>query len=212
MDHGKGGGFFGVIGIVGCVILYFILQRFLPHMSKVVLWVLGLAVAGIVLLVVLVLVAAFHKPKRGPEQERCEEQAMTLKQSRTYMMELRTATMRIKDQHVRESARTICVTLEQILRVLQDQPEKLPVARSFLKHSLPILSGILRKYVSLEQSGVPSGDVTERTIACLQDLEIAAQKQYESLFRSDVVDITADMEVLTQLCRQNGLLEDDFIL
>ena len=74
--------------------------------------------------------------------------------------------------------------------------------------SLPLLSGILRKYTRLEQSGVPTEEVTARTIDCLRDLETASQKQYESLFDNDVVDITADMQVLTQLCRQNGLLEE----
>ena len=91
-------------------------------------------------------------------------------------------------------------------------PEDIAKARSFLNHSLPLLSGILRKYIRLEQSGVPNEDVTAQTISCLQDLETAAQKQYQNLFDNDVVDITADMEVLTQLCRQNGLLEEDLIL
>ena len=56
------------------------------------------------------------------------------------------------------------------------------------------------------------GEDEQQLEDALQDLETAAQKQYQNLFDDDVVDITADMEVLTQLCRQNGLLEEDLIL
>ena len=59
---------------------------------------------------------------------------------------------------------------------------------------------------------MPNDAVTEQTLLCLRDLETAAQKQYSNLFASDVVDITAEMEVLVQLCRQNGLLEEELTI
>ena len=212
MEQKQSSGLLGLLGLIGCAGLYVLSRRFFPALSSVLLWVFGIAAALIVLLVAVVLFFAFHKPKKTPEQERSEAQETVLKKARASLMELRTSAMRVKQQQVRDSARNICATLEQILKELKNQPEDIAKARSFLNHSLPMLSGILRKYIRLEQSGVPNEDVTAQTISCLQDLETAAQKQYQNLFDNDVVDITADMEVLTRLCRQNGLLEEDLIL
>lgn len=208
MDQKQSAGGLGVLGLLGCVVLFFLSRRFLPSLSRVLLWIFGIAAALIVVLVAVVLFAAFHKPKKTPEQEKAEARETVLKQARASMMELRTASMRVKNGEIRTSAQNVCVTLDQILKTIQEQPEDLQRARSFLNHSLPLLSGILRKYTRLEQSGVPTEEVTARTIDCLRDLETASQKQYESLFDNDMVDITADMQVLTQLCRQNGLLEE----
>ena len=212
MENGKNTGLLGFLGLIACVALYFVSRRFFPALSTLLLWVLGIAAVLIVVLVVVVIFAAVHKPKKTPEQERSEVQEMVLKKARASLMELRTSAMRVKQQQVRENAQNICVTLEQILKELKNQPEDIVKARSFLNHSLPMLSGILKKYVRLEQSGAPNADVTEQTISCLQDLETAAQKQYQNLFDDDVVDITADMEVLTRLCRKNGLLEEELAL
>ncbi len=212
MDQNQSSGLWGLLGLIGCTVLYFVTRRFFPALSTVLLWVFGIAAVLIVLLVATVVFAAFHKPKKTPEQEKLEAQGEILKKARASMMELRTASMRVKNREVQGSAQQICATLDQILKVLKEQPEDIGKARSFLNHSLPMLSGILKKYVRLEQSGAPNTDVTVQTTACLQKLETAAQKQYDNLFANDVVDITSDMEVLTQLCRQNGLLEEELTL
>ena len=212
MENGKNTGLLGFFGLIACVVLYFAARRFFPALSALMLWIFGIAAALIVVLVAVVLFAAFHKPKKTPEQEKLEAQTDILKKARLTMMELRTSSMRVKNQQVQGSSKRICATLDQILKALQEQPGDIPKARSFLNHSLPMLSGILRKYIRLEGSGVPTDEVTEQTAACLRDLETAAEKQYRNLFDNDMVDITADMHVLTQLCRQNGLLEEDLTM
>ena len=209
MDKNQSSGLLGLLGLIGCGVLYFVLRWLVPSLSKVLLWIFGIAAVLIVALVITVIAAAFHKPKKTPEQARAAAQEASMKQARASLMELRTSAMRIKNQQVCSGAEQICVSLDQILKALKEQPEDLPKARSFLHHSLPMLSGILRKYARLEQSGVPNGEITEQTVNCLRDLEQAAQKQYRNLFDDDVIDITADMEVLTQLCRQKGLLEEE---
>ena len=209
MEQGKRSGGLGALALIGCGVLILIARRLFPSLASVLLWIFGIAAAAVVLLVGLVLFSAFRKPKRTPEQEVEEGRQMVLKKARGALMELRTGTMRIRQQEIRKSGQRICATLDKILGTLKAQPEDLPRARRFLNHVLPMLSGILRKYAELERNGVVTQEVTAQTISTMNELEAAAQKQYESLFDNDVVDITADMIVLTQLCRQNGLLEED---
>ena len=194
MEQKQSSGLLGLLGLIGCAALYFVARRFFPALST---------------LVAVVLFFAFHKPKKTPEQERNEAQAAVLKTARASLMELRIASMRVRNQQVQDSAQRICTTLDQILKELKSQPKDIVKARSFLNHSLPLLSGIVRKYSRLEQSGVLTEEITDHTISCLRDLESAALKQYQNLFDNNIIDITADMEVLTQLCRKNGLLDDD---
>ena len=212
MGHEKNTGLLGFFGLIACVVLYFGARQFFPALSTALLWIFGIGAALIVALVAVVIFAAFHKPKKTPEQERNEVHETLLKSARQTLMELRAASLRIKNHEIRSSAGEICARLDQILKTLREQPEDLPKARSFLNQSLPMLSGILKKYARLEQSGIPNAQVTAATITCLQNLETAAAKQYENLFDNDIVDITADMEVLTQLCRKNGLLEEELSL
>ena len=65
------------------------------------------------------------------------------------------------------------------------------------------------KYKELESSGVPTMEVTENTIDCLKNIKAAMEKQYNNLFESDILDLTVEMEVLTQICKRDGLLTDE---
>ena len=52
-------------------------------------------------------------------------------------------------------------------------------------------------------------EVTENTIDCLKNIKAAMEKQYNNLFESDILDLTVEMEVLTQICKRDGLLTDE---
>ena len=46
----------------------------------------------------------------------------------------------------------------------------------------------------------------------VMDMETAMEKQYLNLFEDDKLDLCVEMDVLTRICRQDGLLGDDFQL
>ena len=138
MDIKQSSGLWSLLGLIACAALYFLARRFFPALSTVLLWVFGIAAALIVLLVAVVMFAAFHKPKKTPEQEKLDVQNEILKKARASMMELRMASMRVKNREVQSSAQQICATLGQILKVLKEQPEDISKAQGFLNHSLPI--------------------------------------------------------------------------
>ena len=60
----KESGLLGFLGLIGCVVLYFVLRRFFPSLSAALLWVFGIAALLIVVLVAAVVFFAFHKPKK----------------------------------------------------------------------------------------------------------------------------------------------------
>ena len=103
----------------------------------------------------------------------------------------------------------ICGIADKILRALKEQPKDIPSARQFLNYYLPTLGSILLKYVQVEESGMPTAELTENIITCLGDIKIAMEKQYANLFEDDMLDLSVEMEALTLACKRDGLLDDE---
>lgn len=199
-------GVLGILGLAGLVGLYFVVRRFFPAFSALLVTLAGIVAFGIVALVVLALVFAFHKPK--PKTQGDSGQAALLQKGRSDLLTLHQLALRVKEQRVRTSCERVCLTIQKILDALKEQPEDIPGARQLFSYYLPTLGGILQRYLRLEQSGVPAADTTEKVIACLGSIHAAMEKLYAGLFDDDKLDLTVEMKVLQQFCQNEGLLTD----
>jgi len=142
-----------------------------------------------------------------------EEPMIILAKGRSNLVELRRLTMRIRDDVIRHTAEQICEKVDNILRVLKEQPEDIPTVRQFFNYYLPTLGNVLLKFIHLESNVILDQDIFSKTLACLTDINAAMDKQYENLFADDVLDLTVEMQVLSTMCRQDGLLDsEDFVL
>jgi len=202
-------GALGVLGLIGIVILYFVLRRFFPSLSTLLLVIGGVILLVIVLIVAVVIYFAFRKPKGKDGAPGAADLSAVLSKGRSNLMELRRMGMRVKNQQIRKLNEEICGTADKILRTLKEQPEDIPRVRQFFNYYLPTLGNILLKYVRLEESGVPAANMTESTISCLGDIKTAMGKQYTNLFDNDMLDLSVEMEALTLACKRDGLLEDE---
>lgn len=205
MDN-KFSGILGVLGLIGAVVLYFVLRKVFPSLATAMLVVGAVIVALIVILVVVVLFFALHKPKKKDGPAADNDVTTVLTKGRTNLTELRRMGIRIKNLKVRKLNEEICVIIDKILRALKEQPEDIPRVRQFLNYYLPTMGEILLKYVRVEESGIPAETVTQNTIAWLGDIKTAMEKQYANLFDDDILDLTVEMETLTLACKRDGLL------
>ena len=123
-------------------------------------------------------------------------------------MGLRRMSMEVKNAHVRTLSTEICGSIEKIFRTLKERPEQFDSLRQFFNYYLPTLEKILVKFREIEASGVPTEEVTGNTIECMENIKMAMEKQYRNLFENDILDLTVEMEVLTQICKRDGLLTD----
>ena len=211
MNNRSGG--IGILGLAGLVAAFFILRKFLPALAKLFLILGGVAAIGVVALVIAVIYFAFRKPKKTVEQQKSEAAASTLQKGRTQLMDIRRLAMKIKHQEIRKVSESICSIIDKILRTLKEQPGDVPRVGRFFYYYLPTLQSILTKYTRLESTGHPGEDTVEKTLSCLKDMEVAMEKQYVSLFDNDILDLSVEMAVLTQICKRDGLLkEEDFQL
>ena len=93
---------------------------------------------------------------------------------------------------------------------MRDNPEKLGEIKQFMSYYLPTTIKLLEQYVVLQNQGMRMGNIDDgmkRIEDMLDKVIVAFQKQLDSLFEADVVDITADIQVMEQMMASQGLTD-----
>ena len=202
----RSSGFFGIGGLLVSVIVLVAARRFFPELANFLLILIGI---GIVLLLVLVAVVMYFAFSQSNKENAGNDIQAVLKRGKQNLMGLRRMSMEIKHAKVRALSTEISSSIDKILRTLKEKPDQVGSLRQFFHYYLPTMEKILVKYKELEASGIPTEEVTESTIQGLENIKLAMGKQYKNLFESDILDLTVEMEVLTQICKRDGLLTDD---
>ncbi len=217
----------------------FVAGRVLPILSRILGILLGCIIALVVLIVVLVIYFSCKKdPPKAPQDGKAppephrstvneppkEKQAIPpcnlslevmqiLTKGRNHLTELRRLLSRIQNLNVKKRGEDICVEIDRILGALQQQPEDIPMVRQFFNYYLPTLGNILLKYLRLEEAGMATDHTTVKVMSCLGEIKTAMEKQHAAIYENDLLDLTVEMEALTQACKRDGLLvSEDFTL
>ena len=195
----------GILALVGCVALFFLTRRFFPGLANLLLIVGGILLALIVLLVVLVI----YFSRKGNEKIADGSDISVHAEGRAHLMELRRLTVRIKDKEIQSICNDICKSLERILRTVKEKKSTGSSVRKFQNYYLPTIRKIVQKYAEIEESGIPAESTKASTVECLKTAHIALQELYEGIFDGDKLDLSVEMDVLTVMCKRDGLLTDE---
>ncbi len=130
-------------------------------------------------------------------------------QGRAYVAEIKRLNDAIPDQKLSEALDEIAVLMQKIFRQVELEQTKLPKIRKMMSYYLPTTIKLVRKYAELqEQRGLSSVDrMLEEIAAMLETVKTAFRKQLESLYEHDVIDITADIQVMEQMLAAHGLTD-----
>ena len=107
------------------------------------------------------------------------------------------------------------VRLEQVSARIFDEvrthPEKLPQIRRFLDYYLPTTLKLLNAYDRMSGTGV-SGENIDTTLAkvegMMRTIVAAFEKQLDSLYGAEALDISTDITVLENMMAREGLSDD----
>ncbi len=100
-----------------------------------------------------------------------------------------------------------------IVGVVSEKPEQRPQVRKFLGYYLPTAGKLLETYASLEAGGVQTASVTKTKTEIVEAagmLVKAFEKELDSLFASDALDVATDIRVLETMLSRDGLAESPF--
>lgn len=107
------------------------------------------------------------------------------------------------------------VRLEQvsskIFEEIKQDPKKLPQIRKFMDYYLPTTLKLLNSYDRMSGAGV-SGENIDATLArvegIMRTIVAAFEKQLDSLYGAEALDISTDITVLETMMAREGLTED----
>ncbi len=75
----------------------------------------------------------------------------------------------------------------------------------FLQYFLPPKKYILTQYHQIAASGMEHADLKEKVMNHLADIKTATEKQLSNVYEDDMMDISAEMELMNVSIKEDGL-------
>ena len=100
----------------------------------------------------------------------------------------------------------------RIFQYVKDNPAKLPQIRKFMSYYLPTTIKLLTAYDQMSRQGVSGENITgtmEKVEGMMSSIVQAFEKQLDSLFGDEAMDISTDITVLENMMVREGLAADD---
>ena len=191
---------------LGAIILVVSLLGRLPS-----LLVTGGIVLGALLILTAVILIISLKGSRDEALKKAEsnlspEDAAVLSEARKDLTGLRVLNARIMEPEIRMASNEICQTIEKILNALKEKPDRIASAQMFLQYYLPTQRNILTKYHQIASSGMEHSDLKEKVMTHLADIKTATEKQLSNVYEDDMLDISAEMELMNVSIKEDGLV------
>ncbi len=136
------------------------------------------------------------------------ENKAILKTAHQHVSDSRVTINRIKDTDVQAAAGKALSEAELILRVLRESPDDIKSCHQFLNYYLPTLEVVIKKFVSLENSGVNIENTRAHMLSYLSDIGKAMDKQYTNLFENEKLDLSVEMEAMQNAFKRDGLISE----
>ncbi len=153
------------------------------------------------------------EPKQEPVKEKSTgnpELDAVIRQGRSSVKRIQELNDDIPDYKISAQLKQIEILTASIIDQVEKKEDKLKQVRQFMNYYLPTTIKLLEQYVQLQNVGY-KGENIENGMKQIEDMLdkviVAFQKQLDSLFESDMVDITADIQVMEHMMASQGLTD-----
>ena len=158
---------------------------------------------------------AYQKELEKQKQKKAEEaQVEGDPLAEDMLRQIKAANDAIENEELSRKIDRIGELTAKIFRLLKEKPEKASELRTFMNYYLPQTLKILESYSRMEAQGVEGENISEakqRIEDVMDKLVDGYEAQLDKLFADDVLDITADLQVMENMLEKDGLLvEEDF--
>ena len=158
------------------------------------------------------------KPAEPPKSEAKPKEETTgnpeldkmLKDGRMAIAEMKRLDDNIADPGISADIVRLEQVSEKIFETVKADPQKLPKIRKFMDYYLPTTLKLLNAYDRMSATGI-SGENIDGTLAkvegMMRSIVAAFEKQLDSLYGDDALDISTDITVLETMMAREGLTE-----
>ena len=147
-----------------------------------------------------------EKPYIDPEVEKL------MKERDLTISELRRLNINIENEKISRQIDDIENTTSKIFDIVIAHPDKLPQISKFLNYYLPTTMKLLNTYDRMGSQGVAGENISGTMKKVEETLEMvvnAFHKQLDTLFAGEALDVSADISVMENLMKTEGLTEDE---
>ena len=135
-----------------------------------------------------------------------------LKEGKLALDEMQRLDDNIRDEKISADIQKLKETCGKIFEQVKADPTKLPQIRKFMNYYLPTTLKLLNSYDRMGAQGI-SGDNIDATMGkvegMMDTIVKAFEKQLDSLFGAEAMDISTDITVLETMMAREGLTEQE---
>ena len=134
-----------------------------------------------------------------------------IRQGRSYLAEMKRLNIAITDRKITQNLDEMERITGQIFDYVAQHPDQLGQIRRFMNYYLPTTLKLLNSYDELARQSARGENITqamEKIEDMLDTVVLAFRKQQDSLFASQVMDITAEISVLESMMAGEGIGTD----
>jgi len=131
-----------------------------------------------------------------------------MKDGQLAIAEMRRLNEAIEDETISARIDRLEEISQEIFKQVKDDPSKLPQIRKFMDYYLPTTLKLLNTYDRMGATGVAGENISstmERVEKMMATIVTAFEKQLDSLFGADAMDISTDITVLETMMVREGL-------
>ena len=153
-----------------------------------------------------------QKPVQEEKSSGNEEVDKLIKERNLTISELRRLNYNIENEKISAWIDDIENTTTKIFDVVIAHPDKLPQISKFLNYYLPTTMKLLNTYDRMGSQGVTGENISGTMKKVEETLEMvvkAFHKQLDTLFAGEALDVNADIAVMENLMKTEGLAEDE---
>lgn len=128
-----------------------------------------------------------------------------------YIYKFRKANEAIPGEQISRDIDRIEKSCKGIFEYIADNPKKLNEIKKFMNYYLPTTLKLLNNYQRLQKQTVKGENIANSMFdieGMMHTIAVAFEKQLDSLFDSDAMDIQAEIEVFENILTQEGLTEE----
>lgn len=147
-------------------------------------------------------------PEPEPEPTGNPELDKMVADGQKAIAEMRRLDGAIADENISANIRRLETVCQKIFEQVKADPSRLPQIHRFMDYYLPTTLKLLNAYDRMDATGVSGENIdgTKRRVENIMDTIAAAfEKQLDSLFGADAMDISADIAVLETMLEREGL-------
>ncbi|MEE0784800.1 MAG: 5-bromo-4-chloroindolyl phosphate hydrolysis family protein, partial [Oscillospiraceae bacterium] len=155
----------------------------------------------------------YDPDEEAPAADTVQEAGAAKSAAEQVLQQIRADNDLIADPEISRKIDRIETLTGKIFDYLEKHPERAGELQTFMDYYLPQTLKTLETYARLEAEGIETDSIRQakaKISGILDKLCDGYEKQLDKLFQTDAMDITADIAVMEQMLKKDGLTEDEF--